>query len=156
MIRFPCPGGKGLGDGFFKYNLLMLKKGIITGQKITHDKLNRAKELRRSLTPAERKLWKQLKANQLGGWHFRRQQIIDGFIVDFYCHKAGLVVEVDGPVHERQKIEDEERTQVFESRDLKVLRFTNREVMNNLLFVLKTIQTNLPPCPLPPGRGSQS
>jgi len=76
----------------------MDKKKIITGQKIKPEKLERAKELLREMTPAERCLGQDLRANRLGGWHFRRQQIIDGFIVVFYCHKAGLVIEVDGPI----------------------------------------------------------
>ena len=51
------------------------------------------------MTPAEKILWQELRANKLGV-HFRRQQAIAGFIVDFYCHKAGLVVEVDGDIHD--------------------------------------------------------
>ena len=66
----------------------MRKRNIVTGQKVSREKLRRAQELRQKMTPAERRLWNQLRANRLGGWHFRRQQIIDGFIVDFYCHKA--------------------------------------------------------------------
>ena len=69
-------------------------KNIIPGQKVTKEKLERAKELRREMTPAEKILWHELRANKLGV-HFRRQQVIQGFIVDFYCHKAQLVVEVD-------------------------------------------------------------
>jgi len=61
----------------------MNKKNIITGQKVSPEKLERAKELRREMTPAERRLWQRLRANRLDGWHFRRQQVIDGFIVDF-------------------------------------------------------------------------
>jgi len=89
-------------------------------------------------------------ANRLGGWHFRRQQIIDGFIVDFgqkplafTGHKAGLVIEVDGPIHQRQKIEDTERTQALSQRGLKVIRFNNQEVMNNLDQVLRQIENKL-------------
>jgi very-short-patch-repair endonuclease len=95
------------------------------------------------MTAAERYLWKNLRANRLDGWHFRRQQIIDGFIVDFYCHKAGLVIEVDGPIHARRKLEDAERTAVLSTRNLRILRFTNREVMNNLDYVLQTIREAL-------------
>jgi very-short-patch-repair endonuclease len=54
------------------------------------------------MTPAERILWQELRGNKLGA-HFRRQQIIAGFIVDFYCHKVALVIEVDGDVHDLQK-----------------------------------------------------
>ena len=121
----------------------MEKDDILRGQKISQELLNRAKELRREMTPAERRLWNRLRANRLDGWHFRRQQIIDGFIVDFYCHKAGLVIEVDGPIHNRRKIEDAERTLTLSARNLKILRFTNREVMNDMDHVLRTIRDEL-------------
>jgi very-short-patch-repair endonuclease len=65
----------------------MPSKNIIPGQKITKEKLHRARQLRHDMTPAERVLWQELRANKLGV-HFRRQQIMAGFIVDFYCHKA--------------------------------------------------------------------
>ena len=95
------------------------------------------------MTPAERILWNNLRANRLEGWHFRRQQIIDGFIVDFYCHKAELVIESDGPIHDQQEIEDNERTKVLTKRGLRVVRFTNHKVMNDLPQVLKSILSEL-------------
>jgi len=57
------------------------------------------------MTPAEEILWQELRGNKIGV-HFRRQQIIAGFIVDYYCHKAALVVEVDGDIHDLQQEED--------------------------------------------------
>ncbi len=115
---------------------------IIRGQKIDPKKLERAKELRRNMTPAETKLWAALRRNQLDGFHFRRQQIIDGFIVDFYCHAVGLVVEVDGPIHDKaEQVEyDAERERVLEARGLHVLRVRNEEVMRNLGSVLERIR----------------
>jgi very-short-patch-repair endonuclease len=73
-------------------------KNIVSGQQITKEKFQKAKELRRDMTSAEKVLWNELRGNKLGV-HFRRQQIIAGFIVDFYCHRAGLVIELDGSVH---------------------------------------------------------
>jgi very-short-patch-repair endonuclease len=125
------------------YNEDMGKDGIVTGQKVSREKQNRARELRRSMTPAERQLWSRLRTNRLEGWHFRRQQIIDGFIADFYCHKAGLIVEVDGPIHQKQQVEDAERTKMMAARGLKVLRFNNRDVMNKMDLVLRTILDHL-------------
>jgi len=75
---------------------------IVVGQKIDPIKAHRAKELRRHMTPEETALWQALRTNRSGGFHFRRQQVINGFIVDFYCHKASLVVEIDGEIHEQQ------------------------------------------------------
>ncbi len=76
----------------------MLVKNIIPGQRVVKEKLQRARELRRDMTSAEKVLWNELRGNKLGV-HFRRQQIIAGFIVDFYCHRAGLVIELDGDIH---------------------------------------------------------
>ncbi len=121
----------------------MGKENTVTGQMISPVMLKRAKELRRNITPAERRLWDKLRANRLDGWHFRRQQIIGRFIVDFYCHKADLIIEVDGPIHKIQKTEDAERTKALVGKGLKMLRFSNREVMNDMNLVLKTIEESL-------------
>src|SRR5574339_520186 len=102
----------------------MSLKNIVTEQKVTKEKLQRAKELRRNMTPAEKILWEELRANKLGV-HFRRQQVIAGFIVDFYCHKATLVVEVDGDIHDLQKEEDARREKVLDELGLRMIRFRN-------------------------------
>src|SRR5512138_950199 len=114
-------------------------KNIVTGQKVTQEKLQRAKELRRDMTPAEKILWEALRANKLGV-HFRRQQVIQGFIVDFYCHKAGLVIEVDGDIHDLQKEEDERREKVLMEMGLRVVRFGNDEVGRNVSTVVGKIK----------------
>jgi len=91
------------------------------------------------MTLAEKILWEELRANKLGV-HFRRQQVIAGFIVDFYCHKAGLVVEVDGDVHDLQKEEDARREKVLSEMGLRIVRFGNDEVMKNLSVVVGKIR----------------
>ena len=116
-----------------------MPKNIVVGQKITSEKKQRAKELRREMTPAENILWQRLRRNQLNGLHFRRQQIIDGFIVDFYCHAASLIIEIDGGIHETQKEQDAERDTHLISRGFQILHFTNDVVNNNLLIVLEKI-----------------
>jgi very-short-patch-repair endonuclease len=117
----------------------MPTEGIVTGQKVDKEKWELARSFRRHMTAAEGVLWNHLRAGRLQGWHFRRQQIIDGFVVDFYCHAVGLIVEVDGPVHERRADYDESRSQVFADRGLRVLRFTNDEVVDALPIVLEHI-----------------
>ena len=117
----------------------MPSRNIVIGQKVDSAKVERAKEFRKNLTPEERILWQQLRANRLDGWHFRRQQIIDGFIVDFYCHKAGLVVELDGPIHDGQAEYDVERDKALEIRGLRVLRIKNEEAHKDLEHVLVRI-----------------
>ncbi len=79
------------------------------------------------------------RANKLGV-HFRRQQVIQGFIVDFYCHQAGLAIEVDGDIHDLQKEEDERREKVLREMGLRVVRFRNDEVMRDLSAVVGKIR----------------
>lgn len=112
---------------------------IIIGQKINFTKHEIAKELRRNMTPEEKILWQHLRSNRLNGLHFRRQQIIDGFIVDFYCHAAGLVIEVDGKIHEQQIEYDLERDRILSARGFCLLRVKNEDVRNNLDEVLRWI-----------------
>jgi len=110
-------------------------KNIVTGQKVTKEKLERAKELRREMTPAEKILWQEVRAKKLGV-RFRRQQIIQGFIVDFYCHKAGLVIEVDGDIHDLQQDEDARREKALREMGLRIVRFRNDEIMKKLSTVV--------------------
>lgn len=117
----------------------MQQKFIVRGQKVTADKVARAKELRRDMTAAEDALWQHLRANRLGGWHFRRQQILYGYIVDFYCHAASLVIEVDGDIHENQIDADREREAILEEKGFKILRFHNQEIEKDLKSVLTKI-----------------
>jgi very-short-patch-repair endonuclease len=116
-----------------------LRAGIVTDQIVTKAKLERAKELRREMTPAEKLLWQEVRANKLGV-RFRRQQVIQGFIVDFYCHQVGLVIEVDGDVHDLQKEEDERREKVLSEIGLRVVRFKNDEVVRNVSAVVGKIK----------------
>ena len=117
-------------------------KNIIPSQTVTKEKLQRAKELRRDMTPAEKILWQELRANKLGV-HFRRQQVIAGFIVDFYCHKAALVIEVDGDIHDLQQEEDARREKVLSEMGLRVVRFRNEEIMKNLSAVVGNVRRRI-------------
>ncbi len=118
----------------------MDRYNIIIGQSIDPDKMARAKELRRDMTETEKVLWRALRTNRLGGYHFRRQQVIDGFIADFYCHETGLVLEVDGNIHSNQAQYDIERDAVLKAHGLRVLRVTNEEVQKDLPGVLARIK----------------
>lgn len=123
-----------------------LKQKIVTGQFVDPGKAKKAKkakELRHQMTEEEEILWEKLRANRLNGFHFRRQQIIDGFIVDFYCHTARLVIEVDGKIHDNQIEYDTQRDQIIKARDLTVLRITNTEIHTDLETVLQSIKTHL-------------
>ncbi len=104
----------------------------------------RRKELRNNPTQAEEFLWNYLKNSKLNGRKFRRQHSIGNFIVDFYCPKERLVVELDGAVHFNDKaIEyDKHRTKYLENKRINVIRFENQEVMYNLDSVLEQIKSN--------------
>ena len=117
----------------------MPKNNIIVGQKIDPAKAQRARELRRQMTSEEKALWQRLRANRLEGFHFRRQQVIDGFIVDFYCHAAGLVVETDGEIHRERADYDAERDRVLSTRGLRIVRIRNEEIRRDIWAVVERI-----------------
>lgn len=94
-------------------------------------KRDRARELRRGMTLAERTLWRVLKDRQLGGFRFRRQHPVGPYIVDFVCLEAGLVIEVDGGQH-MDAATDRVRDAFLQREGFHVLRFWNNEVMANL------------------------
>lgn len=101
----------------------------------------RCRELRKNPTEAESVLWTQLRKKHLGGYKFRRQHPYEGYILDFYCAKARLGIEVDGAVH---KLEcnakyDQDRSEILEGEGIKILRFWNSEVMNDLEGVVNKI-----------------
>ena len=98
-----------------------------------------ARQLRRELTPAEKILWGHLRGRRFGGYRFRRQHLIDPYIADFYCAVANLVVELDGETHLGKEDQDRLRQKFLESNGLKVLRFWNTDVFDNLESVLEVL-----------------
>ncbi len=104
-----------------------------------HSNIDNAKEHRSSPTEAEKIIWKFLRAKQTG-FKFRRQHLIDKYIVDFVCLEKKLVVEIDGKYHEQIKEQDQLRTSVLESLGYKVIRFTNDEVIVDIDSVIKAIK----------------
>ncbi len=115
--------------------------GVCTGQRISPGKHALAKHLRRNMTKAERVFWNAVRNNKVMGLQFRRQQVIDGFIADFYCNKMRLAVELDGEIHDRQKEYDRHREDVMKRRDIRVMRFRNEEVLNDIGKVIAEIET---------------
>lgn len=102
---------------------------------------NKARYLRKSQTDAESLLWSRLRARQLTGIKFRRQHPIGPYVLDFYCAEAHLAVEVDGSQHlELIAInQDQARMKFLENKSIKVIRFWNHEVLENLDAVLESI-----------------
>ena len=132
-----------------------MEDGGAEGGGVKNDKIVRARrdavkqtlalQMRRVMTEAEALLWESLRGNQVGGLHFRRQQVIDGFIADFYCRAARLIVECDGAVHQHQVEYDRERDAVLSTHNLRVLRFTNDSIKNDINSVLNDILSAAPP-----------
>ncbi len=100
------------------------------------------KALRSNLTPAEAFLWKQLSARKFEGRKFQRQHSIHNYIVDFYCAKEKLVIELDGQVHMNPAAQekDAKRDKTLENLGFKVIRFENKMVFDQLPSVLQEIK----------------
>ena len=120
------------------------RRGLIfTGRHIPYNPqlIEHAKELRRNMTPAEKKLW----SGFLRKFCFRvlPQRPIDNYIVDFYCASLKLVIEIDGERHytEEGKLYDAERDEILALYGLKVIRFTNRDITKNFEVVCKKIES---------------
>ena len=119
---------------------------------------SRARALRQRMTEPEKRLWWHLRARlPVDSTHFRRQVPIEGYVADFCCLKARLVIEVDGNQHgfDANAQRDAARTQALKSRGYRVLRFANREVMTAIDIVLDTILAALGPSPPTPGPSPQ-
>lgn len=114
-----------------------------------HDDIKlRARHMRKNPTMAEKLLWNRLRNKQVKGRRFRRQHPVDRFIVDFYCRDAGLVIEVDGSVHDSPESSeyDAGRQELLEQRGLTVLLFSNSQVIHETDSVLYAIANCLSNC----------
>jgi very-short-patch-repair endonuclease len=114
-----------------------MASGTIGIQYVTGEKVEHARALRRNMTPTETFLWEYLRNRKCGGFKFRRQQIIEGFVADFYCEVAQLVVEVDGGIHDDSEVKknDEHRETVFKARGITTIRFKNEVVCQSIDIV---------------------
>jgi very-short-patch-repair endonuclease len=100
------------------------------------EQTSRARSLRRNSTDAEGKLWHHLRARQLGGWKFVRQQPVGRYFVDFVCRERHLIVEVDGGQHAENPY-DEKRDAALNALGYRVIRVWNHEVLTNIDGVLE-------------------
>ena len=118
---------------------------------------HRARKLRNQATDAEQRLWQHLRRRQLGGYRFRRQVPICGYIADFACLEARLVIELDGAQHEERHHYDERRDRRFEAQGFRVLRFWDNQVFQEtqavLEVVLHALESTCPHPDLPPQAG---
>ncbi|MFN7227399.1 MAG: DUF559 domain-containing protein [Holosporales bacterium] len=109
----------------------------------------RARQLRSSLTDAEKKLWQHLRRDQLHGLHFRRQHPVPPYILDFVCSEKNLAIELDGGQHTENQEYDAERTRFLEEQGYRVLRFWNNDVLSNIEGVLEVVARTADVYPLP-------
>ena len=110
-----------------------------------------SRQLRVNMTDAERCLWTKIRMKQLKGYQFYRQKPIGDYIVDFFCPRAKLVIEVDGSRHYSDETTEYDRIrgEYLTSLGLRVLRFTNNEVMKNIKGVIESIIEEIPPGEIP-------
>lgn len=103
--------------------------------------IQKARELRKNMTLAEKILWSELKSKKLSGYKFRRQLPVFDYIVDFYCYELNLIIEIDGPVHNLPEIEiyDDKRDKLFRTNGYVVMHLSNDEVVSNLDTTLTKI-----------------
>jgi very-short-patch-repair endonuclease len=104
-----------------------------------------ARRLRNNATDAERRLWNVVRREQIGGFKFRRQVILNGFVVDFACLEARLILEVDGATHstDGEIARDAARAASLSAQGYSILRFTNDDVFHNIDGVLETVRLKL-------------
>ena len=112
------------------------------GANLLKENLEKAKYLRKNMTPQERKLWQLLRNHQFYGYEIRRQYPIDKYIVDFICRSKKIIIEIDGGQHNNEKyIEyDEKRTKDLNKLGYRVIRFWNNDIDKNIEGVYKTLQ----------------
>lgn len=119
---------------------------------MTYKKRDFARILRQDQTTVEERVWELLRNNRFLGLKFRRQHVIEGFVVDFYCHELKLAIELDGAVHNRKmnKAYDDYRQTELEAEGLSFIRITNEEFENDPEILFRKIEQFLPS---PLGRG---
>ena len=115
----------------------------------------RARSLRRALTPAEFALWTRIRSRQLGGFKFVRQEPIDRYYVDFVCRERCLIIELDGGQHSERPL-DKQRDSYLRALGYRVIRIWNNDVIENLDGVLQTLLSELEKQPLTPSLSPQA
>ena len=119
---------------------------VVRNQQINPKKLELARRFRKNPTKSEDAVWQMLRNRQIKNLKWRRQQVIDGFIADFYCAELNVVLEIDGSVHDNEEVKeyDEFRTSVFASRGIRTFRLKNEDCdRQHLTELIEQIITSL-------------
>jgi very-short-patch-repair endonuclease len=99
-----------------------------------------ARTLRKEQTKAEKIVWELIRSRKFMNLKFRRQHVIEGFVLDYYCHEQKLGIEIDGGIHLKRKDYDRLRQEVIESEDINIIRITNKEIAKNKRSILDKIK----------------
>jgi very-short-patch-repair endonuclease len=118
---------------------------ITRNQFVTREKLELARDLQQRMTPRERVLWHALRNDAFGALHFRRQQVIAGYVADFYCASAKLAIEIDGDSHLNRIEHDAQRDRALLEMGIRTLRISNSEVDRDLDGALRKIAKHTSP-----------
>ncbi len=129
-----------MDDAQSKSSLSLRERARVRGSKKLQ---TRARELRQNASEAENLLWRHLRARHLHGYKFRRQVVIEPYIVDFICFEKKLIIEADGGQHSDQVEYDGQRTAHLRSMGYRVLRFWNHEILKETEAVLEQIALDL-------------
>jgi very-short-patch-repair endonuclease len=144
-----------------------MRRRLRVAERILHKpgadrgKLAFARAMRAEPTAAEAALWVALRGRRLGGWKFRRQHVVAGYIVDFYCAQLWLAIEVDGGVHRGRGAEDVERAENLASLGVRIVRLRNADVLERINAVVDELASRCGPIamqlgipsPAPAGEG---
>jgi very-short-patch-repair endonuclease len=143
LCKPPKPPGGGLWKENFAYKIIL--DIYLMNKKIRSPKyvIELARKMRINLTAAEEILWNELKENKLNGFKFRNQHPVYRYILDFYCHKKLLAIEIDGDIHKQKQNYDKYRDEFLKNIGIKTLRFTNENVLNNTKQILELIRIEL-------------
>ena len=109
------------------------------------DLIDLSKTLRKRMTPAESVIWQELRRRNIAGYRFRRQHAISNYVVDFFCFEKAIVIEIDGGIHDEPENQEKDanRSAELDRLGLKVIRFKNEEVLNDMETVIKKIHEAL-------------
>jgi|SRR5688572_14987999 very-short-patch-repair endonuclease len=128
-----------------------IRHAVLRGQRVDPAKLDAAKRMRCEPTQGEGLAWEILRGRRLDGLKFRRQQVISGFIADFYCAEHRIVLEIDGDVHDREGAAeaDAQRSVVFARLDIAVARIKTNEVSAETIreVLVPLLKRSSPPLP---------
>jgi very-short-patch-repair endonuclease len=121
----------------------VIEKNMFFGAKA--ELFTLALQMRKNPTEAEGAMWKILRKYRQSGFPFRRQHPIEFYIADFYCHKLQLVIEADGEIHKEKEIQshDEGRSGELERFEIKILRFTNSQILSDSELVVEKINETI-------------